>query len=51
MTQANTPMPGEDPGALIEEDIEGNPQLQPEPQADVPEYDDPTIKDAKQQPT
>ncbi|WP_162559817.1 hypothetical protein [Methylobacterium radiodurans] len=49
MTIADTPMPGEDPGALIEEDSEGNPL--PPPQADVPEEDDPAVKDTEQQPT
>jgi len=49
MTLANTPMPGEDPGALIEEDIGGNPQ--PQPQSDAPEEDDPAVKDTEQQPT
>lgn len=49
MTQSGTAQPGEDPGALIEEDIESNPQ--PQPQADVPEEDDPAVKDTEQQPT
>ncbi|GAA0257698.1 hypothetical protein [Methylorubrum aminovorans] len=51
MTQADTPMPGEDPGALIEEDNQGNPQPAPQPHADIPEEDDPAAKDTEQQPT
>ncbi|MCJ2010826.1 hypothetical protein [Methylobacterium sp. J-092] len=60
MTHADTPMPGEDPGALIEdparldevvpateEDIEADPQ----PQPNVPTEDDPEVKDTEVQPT
>ncbi len=39
-------VPGEDPGALVEEDREDNP-LQP-PQVDVPREDDPAAKDIGQ---
>ncbi len=51
MTHADTPMPGEDPGALIEEDIETNPQPQSQPHPDIPEEDDPAVKNTEQQPT
>lgn len=51
MTHADTPMPGEDPGALIEEDDQGNSQPQPQPHADIPEEDDAAVKDTEQQPT
>ncbi|TXM72330.1 hypothetical protein FV226_12395 [Methylobacterium sp. WL12] len=60
MNHADTPMPGEDPGALIEdptrldevvpaseEDIEADPQ----PQPTVPVEDDPAVKDTEVQPT
>lgn len=49
MTHADTPMPGEDPGALVEDDSEGGPP--PEPHAEVPEEDDPAVKDTERQPT
>ena len=60
MTHADTPMPGEDPGALIEDepaevdpvitaDIEDDPQQQPKPA--IPEEDDPAIEETEQQPT
>jgi hypothetical protein len=52
MTLADTPMPGEDPGALIEDpsrldEIEPTPK----PEAEVPEEDDPEVKDTEVQPT
>lgn len=52
MTMADTPMPGEDPGALIEDpsrldDIEPPPRTEPT----VPEEDDPEVKETEVQPT
>ena len=62
MSVADTPMPGEDPGALIQDqpdrkpdpatelDIEANPQ--PEPDSSLPpEDDDPEIEKTERQPT
>ena len=60
MMQADTPMPGEDPGALIEDlpndldpaitaDVESDPQPMPKPA--IPEEDDPAVRDTEQQPT
>lgn len=52
MTQADTPMPGEDPGALVEDpsrldEIEPTPK----PKSEVPQKDDPGVKDTEVQPT
>ena len=52
MDQADTPMPGEDPGALIEDpsrldEIEPSPK----PETSVPEEDDPAVTDTEVQPT
>jgi hypothetical protein len=49
VSMADTPMPGEDPGALIEEDGAGNPL--PPPRADPPEEDDPAVEDTEHRPT
>lgn len=61
MTTANTPMPGEDSGALSEDqrdgeidpatevEIETNPQ--PEPDSSLPPDDDPEVEDTEQQPS
>ena len=60
MTRADTPMPGEDPGALIEDlpndldpatepDTQGHPPSQPKPV--IPEEDDPAIEETEGQPT
>lgn len=52
MTMADTPMPGEDPGALIEDpsrldEIEPPPRTEPT----VPEEDNPEVKETEVQPT
>lgn len=60
MSRSYTPMPGEDPGSLIEDparldevvstnevDFEDDPQ----PRPSVPAEDDPVVKDAEEQPT
>lgn len=60
MIHADTPMPGEDPGALIEDtptevdpvitpDIEDDPQQHPKPA--VPREDDLAIEETERQPT
>lgn len=61
MNAADTPMPGEDPGTLLEDpgdgeldpatelDIEANPQ--PEPDSSLPPEDDSNVKGTEQQPT
>ncbi len=61
MSTADTPMPGEDPGTLPDDqrddasrqaddlDVEANPQ--PEPDSSVPLEDDPEIEETEQQPT
>lgn len=51
MIQADTPMPGEDPGALIEDPSRLD-EIEPsKPKPDVPEEDDPEVKDTEVQPT
>lgn len=61
MTTADTPMPGEDSGALPEDqrdggvdpasemEIEANPQ--PEPDSSLPPDDDAEVEDTEQQPS
>lgn len=50
MTQADTPMPGEDPGALIEDPARLD-EIEPSPKPGVPEEDDPEVEDTEVQPT
>jgi hypothetical protein len=52
MTQADTPMPGEDPGALIEDPSRLD-EIEPSPKPDttVPEEDDPEVRKTEVQPT
>jgi hypothetical protein len=50
MRDADTPMPGEDPGALIEDPSRLD-EIEPAPEASVPEEDDPKVKDTEVQPT
>ena len=50
MMQADTPMPGEDPGALIEDPSRLD-EIEPSPKPTVPEEDDSEIKDTEVQPT
>ncbi|WP_187278406.1 hypothetical protein [Methylobacterium sp. WL64] len=49
MIQADTPMPGEDPGALIEDPSRLD-EIEPS-KPTVPEEDDPDVKDTEVQPT
>lgn len=50
MMQADTPMPGEDPGTLIEDPSRLD-EIEPSPKPSVPEEDDPEVKDTEIQPT
>jgi hypothetical protein len=50
MVQADTPMPGEDPGALIEDPSRLD-EIEPPPKPTVPEENDPDVKDTEVQPT
>ena len=52
MIQADTPMPGEAPGALIEDHSRLD-EIEPPPKSEptVPEEDDPEVKDTEVQPT
>ncbi|SFM56055.1 hypothetical protein [Methylobacterium pseudosasicola] len=49
MTQADTPMPGEDPGALIEDPSRLD-EIEPA-KPTVPDEDDPVVEDTAVQPT
>lgn len=51
MTQADTPMPGEDPGALIEEPSRLDEIEPPKPEPTVSPEDDPEGRDSEGQPT
>ena len=52
MMHADTPMPGEDPGALIEDPSRLDEiEPAPKPDATVPEEDDPAVKETEVQPT
>ena len=44
MIQADTPMPGEDPGALIEDPSRLD-EIEPPPKPTVPEEDDPAVEE------
>ncbi|MCJ2056818.1 hypothetical protein MKL09_09655 [Methylobacterium sp. J-048] len=49
MTHADTPMPGEDPGALIEDPSRLD-AIEPLPKPTVPAEDDPEVEDTEVQP-
>lgn len=49
MSHADTPMPGEDPGALIEDPSRLD-EIEP-PKPTVPQEDDPEVEDTEVQPT
>lgn len=52
MAMADTPMPGEDPGALIEDPSRLD-EIEPSPKTKttVPEEDNPEVKETEVQPT
>jgi hypothetical protein len=52
MIDADTPMPGEDPGALIEDPSRLDElETAPETEKTVPEDDDPKVRETEVQPT